>query len=61
MNNYRGKKNLVKKVYDLKSKEKIKKAREAITYIVDTVKLCGNEKIRLSAHGDSTKNHPGVG
>ena len=44
MNNYRGKKNLVKKVYDLKSKEKIKKAREAITYIVDTVKLCGNQK-----------------
>ena len=60
-NNYRGKKNLVTKVYDLKSKEKIKKAGEAITYIVDTVKLCGNQNIRLGAQRDSTKNHTGVG
>ena len=45
---------------DLAHKERIKKAREAITLIVDTLKLCGRQNVPLRGHKDSTKNHPEV-
>ena len=38
---YSGKKVPINKMLDSKHKEKIKKAREAITPALDTLKLCG--------------------
>ena len=57
----RGKEVPINKVFDSTHKENIKKAREAITPIVDTLKLCGRQNIPLRGHKDSTKNHPEVG
>ena len=37
-------------------KENIKKAREAITPLVDTVKPCGRQNIELRGHRGNTKN-----
>ena len=51
----------INKVFDSKHKESIKNAREAITPIVDTVKLCGRQDIPSRGHRDSTENHPEVG
>ena len=36
---YRGKEVLINKAFDLTYKENIKKSREAMTFIVDTMKL----------------------
>ena len=48
-------------MFDSTHKESIKKAKEAITPIVDTQKLCGRQNIPLRDHRDSTKNHQEVG
>ena len=61
LDEYRGKEVPINKVFDSTHKENIKKAREAITPIVDTLKLCGRQNIPLRGHKDSTKNHPEVG
>ena len=61
LDEYRGKKVPINKVFDSKYKENIKKARQAIAPIVDTLKLCGRHFIKLRGHKDSTKNHPEVG
>ena len=61
LDEYRGKEVSINKVFDSTHKENIKKAREAITPIVDTLKLCGRQNIPLRGHKDSTKNHPEVG
>ena len=61
LDEYRGKEVPINKVFDLTHKENIKKAREAITPIADTLKLCGRQNIRLRGHKDNTKNHPKVG
>ena len=45
---------------DSAHKENIKKAREAITPIVDTLNLCGHLNVPFRGHKDSTKNHPEV-
>ena len=37
---YRGKDELLSKMFDLTHKEIVEKTREAITPIIDTVKLC---------------------
>ena len=41
---------------DSNYKTNFKKAREAITPIADTVKLCGRQNIPLWGHRDSEKN-----
>ena len=61
LDEYRGKEVPINKVFDSTHKENIKKAREAITPIVDTLKLCGRQNIPFRGHKDSTKNHPEVG
>ena len=61
LDEYRGKEVPINKVFDSTHKENIKKAREAITPIVDTLKLCGRQNILLRDHKDSTENHPEVG
>ena len=61
LDEYRGKEVPINKVFDSTHKENIKKAREAITPIVDTLKLCGRQNIPLRGHKDSTKNYPEVG
>ena len=57
LDEYRGKEVPINKVFDSIRKENIKKAREAITSIVNTLKLCGRQNIPLRGHKDSTKNH----
>ena len=57
----RGKEVPINKVFDSTHKENIKKAREAITPILDTLKLCGRHNIPLRGHKDSTKNYPEFG
>ena len=42
-------------------KTNVKKAREAIAPIVDTVKLCGRQNIPLRGHRDNGKNQPKLG
>ena len=61
LDEYRGKEVPINKVFDSTHKENIKKAREAITPIVDTLKLCGRQNNPLRGHKDSTKNDPKVG
>ena len=61
LDDYRSKEVPINKIFDSTHKENIKKAREAITPIVDTLKLCGRQNIPLRGHKDSTKNHPEVG
>ena len=61
LDEYRGKEVPINKVFDSTHKENIKKAREAITPIVDTLKLCGCQNIPLRNHKDGTKDHPEVG
>ena len=46
---------------DSNYKTNVKKAREAIAPIVDTVKLCGCQNIPLRSHGDNGKNQPELG
>ena len=58
---YRGKEVPINKIFDSTHKENIRKAREAITPIVDTLKLCWRQNISLRSHKDSTKNHPEIG
>ena len=57
----RGKEVPINKVFHSTHKENIKKAREAITPIADTLRLCRHQNIPLRGHKDSTKNHPEVG
>ena len=61
LDDYGGKEVPINKIFDSTHKENIRKAREAITPIVDTLKLCGRQNIPLRGHKDSTKNHPEVG
>ena len=61
LDEYRGKQIPINEVFGSTYKENIKKARKAITPIVDTLKLCGRQNIPLRGHRDSTKNHPEVG
>ena len=61
LDEYRGKEVPINKVFDSTHKENIKKAREAITPIVDSQKLCWPQNIPLRGHKDSTKNQPEVG
>ena len=49
------------KLFDSTQEENIKKAKEAITPIVDSLKLCERHNIPLRGHKDSTKNYPEVG
>ena len=60
LDDYRSKEVPINKVFDSTHKENIKKAREAITPIVDTLKLCGRQNIPLRGHKDSSKSHPEV-
>ena len=41
---------------DSNDKTNVKKAREAIAYIIDIVKLCGRQNIPLQDHRDSGKS-----
>ena len=61
LDEYRVKEVVINKVFDSTHKENIRKARKAITPIVDTLKLCGHQNIPLRGHKYSTKNHPEVG
>ena len=61
LDEYSGKKVPINKVFESTHKENIKKAKEAITPIADTLKLCGRQNIPLRGHKDSTKNYPEVG
>ena len=61
LDEYRGKEVPINKVFHSTHKENFKKAREAITPIADTLKLCRHQNIPLRGHKDSTKNHPEVG
>ena len=47
-------------MFDTTNLENLKKAEEAITPIVDTIKLCGSQNIPLRGHKDSTKDYPEV-
>ena len=51
----------VNKMVDSNHKTNVKKAREAIAFIVDTVKLCGRQNILLRGYRDSGKNQPELG
>ena len=46
---------------DSNYKTNVKKAREAIASIADTVKLCGRQNILLWGHRDNGKNQPELG
>ena len=46
---------------DSNDKTNVKKAREAIAYIIDIVKLCGRQNIPLQDHRDSGKSQPELG
>ena len=61
MDQYKGREVPVNKMVDSNYKTNVKKAREAITSIVDTVKLCGHQIILLQGHRDSGKNQPELG
>ena len=45
-------------MFDTTNLENIKKAKEAITPILDTLKLCGSQNIPLIVHKNSMKNYP---
>ena len=47
LDEYRGKEIPINEVFGSTHKENIKKARKAITPIVDTLKLCGRQNIPL--------------
>ena len=53
LNEYWGKHVPINKVSDSTHKENIKKARAAITPIVDILKLCGRQNIPLRVHKDN--------
>ena len=53
LNEYWGKYVPINKVFDSTHKENIKKARAAITPIVDILKLCGRQNIPLRVHKDN--------
>ena len=48
-------------MFDTTNLENIKKAKEAITPIVETFKLCGSQNIPLIDHKNIIKNYPEVG
>ena len=48
-------------MFDTTNLENIKKAKEAITPILDTLKLCGSQNISLIDHKNSMKDYPEVG
>ena len=58
---YKGREVPVSKMIDSNYKTIVKKARETIAPIVDTVKLCGRQNIPLRSHKDSGKNQPELG
>ena len=60
LDEYSGKEVSINKVFDSTHNENVKKAKEAITPIVDTLKLCERQNILLRGHRDSTRNHPEV-
>ena len=61
MDQYKGREVPVNKMVDSNYRTNVKKAREAIAPIVDTVMLCGRQNIRLRGHRDSGKNQPELG
>ena len=61
MDQYKGREVPVNKMVDSNYKTNVKKAREAIAPIVDTVKLCGRQNIPLRGHRDSGKNQAELG
>ena len=46
---------------DSNYKTNVKKAREAIAYMIDIVKLCGRQNIPLQDHRHSGKSQPELG
>ena len=54
---YRGKKVSINKVFDSTHKESIKKAREGITPIVDSLKLWALKVFHWEVIGTAQKNH----
>ena len=48
-------------MFDTTNLENLKKAKKAITPIVETLKLCGSQNIPLRGEEESTKDFPEVG
>ena len=61
LDQYEGRQVTVNKMVDSSYKTNVKKAREAIAPIVDTVKLCGRQNIPLRGHRNNGKNQPELG
>ena len=58
LDQYKGREVPVNKMVHSYYKTNVKKPRETIAPIFDTVKLCGHQNIPLRGHWDSGKNQP---
>ena len=61
LQDYHGKSMPINKLLDSTYKAEVKKNREALLPIVDTVKLCGRQNLSLRGHRDNVKDQPKVG